>query len=138
MGGLLTPAAAKSDVSKSKAENKTSWERPVAEDSDDGNECRRSLTEDGGDAEEDGTWFEGLGGSRPRKESAINKSESFTVPGSLEDTLREQNTNREKERQVLIFRKRIRSFVNEDSITTQKQRSGRPSQDGRQESRGRH
>ena len=124
MGGLLTPAPAKSNVSKSKAENKTSWERPAAEDSDDGNECRRSLTEDGGDGEEEATWFEGLGGSRPRKEITINKSDSFTVPGTLEDTLREQNNNnREKERQVQILNL-ISSFGNESSnmIWAQEQR----------------
>ena len=124
MGGLVTPASGKAESSKGKADNKSSWERPVAEDSEDGNESRRSLTEDGDEA----TWFEGLGGSRSKKDTlGGGKSESFI---SLEDTLRDQNANnkdKDKERYIttrkkfkilfllcflyLIFRTRVKEFI---------------------------
>ena len=91
MGGLITPASGKADSSKSKADYKSSWERPVAEESEDGNESRRSLTEDTDEA----AWFEGLGGSRSKKDTLGGKSDSHI---SLEDTLRDQSANYNKDK----------------------------------------
>lgn len=91
MGGLITPASGKADASRSKADDKTTWERPVAEESEDGNESRRSLTEDADEA----TWFEGLGGSRSKRDTLSGKSESQI---SLEDTLRDQTANSNKDK----------------------------------------